>query len=456
MHKGNVTLGFLIVCLGTSGAAFPQEPSTVNKTVISANNVARLSVVGRVTSGGAEIAAASFSPDGNLLATADYGGSVRVWQVATLEEPFAIKPPGNMVWGVRFSPDGSWLAYWGLDGIVLWDLRSQEIAHIIDTRGKTLTIAAFTPDGQSLVAGYTDGTVEVWDTARATRRDSWQLMAGSVLSFAYAPGGELLAVGGGHGDPRILILDWRTGVQRRALVGQENDVHDIVFLRDGNSLVTTGPRRIVLLWDLASGTPAPVSAAPGGNDFAAEGSPDGSLIVIAGAGSIQFRDADNMRVLHSLEHDGNGQIPIAMFSPDGTLLATSGSRHEVVLWAVVEAQEETGAGYVGTWEYDGPHVHFTFLLRPDGTGHLADEVHTFPFTYSLDAGSDPARLDLVYDVDMAFGRISHTLVRLERTDRGDLLHWVSRHSDSGPPEWPEASSRTPSGVTRITFHRVVS
>lgn len=29
MHKGNVTLGFLIVCLGTSGAAFPQEPSTV-------------------------------------------------------------------------------------------------------------------------------------------------------------------------------------------------------------------------------------------------------------------------------------------------------------------------------------------------------------------------------------------------------------------------------------------
>jgi hypothetical protein len=329
---------------------------------------------------------------------------------------------------VRFSPDGSWLAYWGLDGIVLWDLRSQEIAHIIDTRGRTLTIAVFTPDGQSLVAGYTDGTVEVWDAARATRRDSWQLMAGSVLSFAYAPGGELLAVGGGHGDP------------------------DIVFLRDGNSLVTTGPRRIVLLWDLASGTPAPVSAAPGGNDFAAEGSPDGSLIVIAGAGSIQFRDADNMRVLHSLEHDGNGQIPIAMFSPDGTLLATSGSRHEVVLWAVVEAQEETGAGYVGTWEYDGPHVHFTFLLRPDGTGHLADEVHTFPFTYSLDAGSDPARLDLVYDVDMAFGRISHTLVRLERTDRGDLLHWVSRHT--GSAGIPTADRQ--SGLKRARGRRRVS
>jgi hypothetical protein len=124
-----------------------------------------------------------------------------------------------------------------------------------------------------------------------------------------------------------------------------------------------------------------------------------------------------------------------------------------ILGSVVEAQEDIGAGYLGRWEYDGPHVHFTFLLTPDGTGYLADGVDTFPFTYSLDASSDPARLDLIYEVDMAFGRISHSLVRLEKTDRGDLLHWVSRHSDSGPPEWPEASSRTPSGVTWITFHR---
>jgi hypothetical protein len=128
------------------------------------------------------------------------------------------------------------------------------------------------------------------------------------------------------------------------------------------------------------------------------------------------------------------------------LLATLGS--------VVAAQRDSKAAYLGTWEYVGRLVHFTFMLRSDGTGYLADEVDTFPFTYSLDVARDPARLDLVYEVDMAFGRVSHTLVRLERTHAGERLHWVSMHLDSGPPEWPEAIPRTPSSVTWITFQRV--
>lgn len=118
-----------------------------------------------------------------------------------------------------------------------------------------------------------------------------------------------------------------------------------------------------------------------------------------------------------------------------------------------QIQDDSLAAYLGTWEYDGPQVRFRLLLRGDGTGHLADEVESFPFTYVLDVRSDPARLDLTYEVDMAFGRLSHTLVRLERTENGDVLHWVSRHSETGPPEWPATSDRTPPGVTWITFRR---
>ena len=65
-------------------------------------------------------------------------------------------------------------------------------------------------------------------------------------------------------------------------------------------------------------------------------------------------------------------------------------------WA--EPQEDANAGYWGKWEYQGSQVHFTFVLKPDGTGHLADEVDTFPFVYSLNALQDPASLDLPYQV----------------------------------------------------------
>jgi len=127
-----------------------------------------------------------------------------------------------------------------------------------------------------------------------------------------------------------------------------------------------------------------------------------------------------------------------------------------LLVSATAGQGNPKAAYLGTWEYDGPQVHFTLVLRPDGTGHLADEVDTFPFRYSLDLGSDPARLDLIYEVDMAFGRVSHTLVRLDTSGTPNRLHWVTRHSDSGPPQWPEPDSRTAAGTTWITFHRAGS
>lgn len=126
----------------------------------------------------------------------------------------------------------------------------------------------------------------------------------------------------------------------------------------------------------------------------------------------------------------------------------------VVLASPALGQDRPGTDYLGTWEYQGHHVHFTFVLRPDGTGYLADEVDTFPFSYSLDARVDPALLDLTYDVDMAFGRFSETLVSLERSAAGDLLHWVSDPLESTRPTWPGEKSRTPRGVTWITFHRV--
>ena len=122
--------------------------------------------------------------------------------------------------------------------------------------------------------------------------------------------------------------------------------------------------------------------------------------------------------------------------------------------STAETQVDMTKAYLGMWDYRGSQVHFTFVLKADSTGHLADEVDTFPFTYSLNTDQDPALLNLNYKVDMAFGRISHSLVRLERTEEGDLLHWVSFHSEMGPPEWPEAPSETPPGVTWITFQRI--
>jgi WD40 repeat protein len=69
------------------------------------------------------VTAAAFSPDGTVLASADFDGAIRMWDVEThspLGEEIATPSPA---WSLRFSPDGETLASGHDDGQVRrWEM----------------------------------------------------------------------------------------------------------------------------------------------------------------------------------------------------------------------------------------------------------------------------------------------------------------------------------------------
>ena len=72
------------------------------------------------TGTGGAVNGVAFSPNGNLLASADADGTVLLWNTATEQ---AVGPPlpadlGYGVTGVAFSPDGNLLASADADGTV--------------------------------------------------------------------------------------------------------------------------------------------------------------------------------------------------------------------------------------------------------------------------------------------------------------------------------------------------
>ena len=71
----------------------------------------------------------------------------------------------GQVWSVAFSPDGKLLASGGYDGTIrLWDVTNRRAVHRprkADTRG--VSTVAFSPDGTTLVSGGYDGTVRLWE-----------------------------------------------------------------------------------------------------------------------------------------------------------------------------------------------------------------------------------------------------------------------------------------------------
>ena len=88
--------------------------------------------------------------------------------VAQAQEPIALRcEPGGKGWksvyGLCFSADSRWLAAGMYDRIVVWDVTTQETAANLPVPRLSVTSLAFSPDGQTLVAGLRVGSVRIWD-----------------------------------------------------------------------------------------------------------------------------------------------------------------------------------------------------------------------------------------------------------------------------------------------------
>jgi len=82
--------------------------------------------------------------------------------------------PTSYVWAVAFSPDGTTLAAGVTDGTVwMWNLADPAhpalIATLTGPQGHVFSVA-FAPSGRTLAAASNDGTVHLWDTSPAAAK----------------------------------------------------------------------------------------------------------------------------------------------------------------------------------------------------------------------------------------------------------------------------------------------
>jgi WD40 repeat protein len=200
------------------------------------------------------VQALAFGAD-NLLAAAEVGGAMRIWDVGRRElaGPPVHLPPA--VLGLAFSPDGSQLAIpFGAilsesDGVEVRDVRSGERLARLPVEGEVRAVA-FSPDGGLLAGGQLDGAALLWAI------DGWRRV------------GALPAL--------------RAGEQATALT--------VAFSPDGRTLATSHADGAVVLWDVASQRPLS-SPLPGPTDTytAARFTPDGSRLFVLQDDGRAFR-----------------------------------------------------------------------------------------------------------------------------------------------------------------------
>ncbi|XP_072181235.1 angio-associated migratory cell protein-like [Diadema setosum] len=198
-----------------------------------------------------------FSHDGELVATGDMSGLIKVWKVSAKDE----------IWSYECS-DLEWLTWHSsapvllggtVDGdIWMWKVPSGD-CKMMQGHGCQTTCGKLFPDGKRCCAGYEDGTVKVWDLKQATAIHHFKGGSGhegGVTTLDCHHDNNLVLTGAVDGSSKLLnsgtgkVLATFTAGPVNEDIGETNSVES-VGISPSQSMAAIGSLNGILsIWDI--------------------------------------------------------------------------------------------------------------------------------------------------------------------------------------------------------------
>jgi WD40 repeat protein len=247
---------------------------------------------------------AAFHPDGTHMVTAGRGSAVQLWNTSTKRKVRTYRP-------------GIIKPFYRLTGVTYWTV-------------------AISPDGKSIAAGSSEGSITVWNTDSPDPRMSFDAVEGeeNVWSVAFAPDGTLWANDGQSGLKQWNIQGLKPKLVRHGQPTSETRagiLQVIAVAPDGRRIYSGDRAGAILEWNAEKATELRNWDAGGWvQDLAV--SPDGKRIAATGpAGIARIINLDANRVERDIDLAsvyGNG----IAFAPTAPFLLTSDGDGTVRTW----------------------------------------------------------------------------------------------------------------------------
>ena len=334
------------------------------------------------------VTALKFSPNGELLATGNWDGGVKVWDVknhrclAEMQWTGQFDRASELV----FSPDGQCLASSGgrYDAIYIWHPETgEQIAKFIvdeelQPRHRPSSIPlTFSPDGKLLIGATPENTFSVWDIETGERIAHLTGHPFSLTALFLSPCHKFLASVDREGNLRkwevnklttntsipivtslpetinwvqytfspdsvllaakvsgttITVSDVENNRKIATLVHKEV-IQKVRFLQKGSQLVIVGEDTIQI-WNIGDPTPrSPVILGHTSVCGAVKFSPDGKTLGAGHwSGEIKLWDSQELKPQMIFRCEGHNMIRSIDFSPCGNTLATASYDKTVRVW----------------------------------------------------------------------------------------------------------------------------
>src|SRR6266568_4304433 len=193
------------------------------------------------------VSAVAWSPKARLLASGDFDGGIRVWELHTTGPAICIRAFSghtNWVMGLAFAPDGSLLASGSRDGAVkLWDVASGRLRQTLAGHTDGINRVAWSPDGRTLASGSRDTTIRLWDVEEGSARAVLQGHTAEVYGLAFTPDSRSLLSGSDDGTLRL--WDVESSQCLRIKRGYVSSLFGIDWSPDGTQLASGGSDALV-------------------------------------------------------------------------------------------------------------------------------------------------------------------------------------------------------------------
>ena len=300
----------------------------------------------RLTGHTGRVNTVALRPDGQVLVTASWDGTARLWDIHDPRHPAPLGVltghTGN-VNNVAFSADGRTVATAGFDGTArVWDVtdpaRPGPGVVFEQHEGKSYAVA-FSPAGPLLATADVTGTLRLYDTADpAHPRLTGELTGHTkyVNNLAFSADGRLLA--SASADKTARVWDVASRQLLGVVAGHTDVVHSVAFSPDGHTLATASQDQTARLWDVTDPThPAPLAslgthkAIVRSVAFAADGRTLATTGFDRTARLWNVADPRQPRELPSLPGH-TGAVVSAVFTRDGRTLATASDDQTARLW----------------------------------------------------------------------------------------------------------------------------
>jgi len=279
------------------------------------------------------VTSVTLSPDAQTLASGSADETIRLWSTSTGKCRGVLEGHSLAVTSVAFSPDGRTLASGSLDtSIRLWDVVTYRAHAALHGHRNGVVCVAIDPKGERLASASRerDRSVLLWDGSGGTYSCTCLSHPRPVNSVSFSPDGQLLACGSTDGTVRL--WDAQTWESPRVVGGQQAGIAAVCFSPDGQWLATASDDKSVKLWDVAAGEAAGVLEAYLETPACVCLSPDGRVLASGLAdGTVKLRDVATGDTKASLEGHTK-MVWDVCFSPDGQILASGSGDGTIRLW----------------------------------------------------------------------------------------------------------------------------